>query len=125
MYADMTGIDIATATNMLSEIGDINRFSNADKLAKFAGVAPVKFSSASKGEDHASRQGNKRLQAIFYFLAIQMIQISVNGKPRKVLFCEYFLRRTQNGKNKQQVLICISRRLVNIVYGMLKTRRIY
>lgn len=119
------GIDIGTATNMLSEIGDINRFPNSDKLAKFAGVAPVKFSSAGKGENHASRQGNKRLQSIFYFLAIQMIQVSVNGKPRNVLFREYFLRRTQNGKNKQQVLICIARRLVNMIYGMLKNKTEY
>ena len=54
-----------------------------------------------------------------------MVQVSVNGKPRNVLFREYFLRRTQNGKNKQQVLICIARRLVNIVYGMLKNKTEY
>ena len=121
----MPGIDITTATNILAEIGDINRFPNADKLAKFAGVAPVKFSSAGKGEDHASKQGNRRLQSIFYFLAIQMIQVTKNGTPRNAVFREYFIRRTQNGKNKQQVLICIARRLVNIIYGMLKNKAEY
>ena len=121
----MPGIDITTATNILAEIGDINRFSNADKLAKFAGVAPVKFSSAGKGEDRASKQGNRRLQSIFYFLAIQMIQVTKNGTPRNAVFREYFIRRTQNGKNKQQVLICIARRLVNIIYGMLKNKTEY
>lgn len=33
----MPGIDIITASKMLSEIGNISRFHNADKLAKFAG----------------------------------------------------------------------------------------
>lgn len=121
----MPGVDIATATNMLAEIGDIKRFPSADKLAKFAGVAPVRFSSAGKGNDLPSKQGNRRLQAIFYFLAIQMIQVSPKGVPRNEVFREYYIRRTSEGKNKKQVLICISRRLVNIIYGMLKNKTEY
>jgi transposase len=116
----MPGIDIITASKMLSEIGNINRFSNADKLAKFAGIAPVNFSSAGKGNDKPSKQGNRRLQAIFYFLAIQMIQVSRNGTPRNAVFYEYYQKRLKDGKSKTQALICIARRLVNIVYGMLK-----
>ena len=114
-----------TAAKILSEIGDINRFPNANKLAKFAGIAPVNFSSAGKGKDMCPKQGNRRLQAIFYFLAIQMIQISVNGTPRNRIFREYYLKRVEDGKNKQQALICIARRLVNIVYGMLKNHTEY
>lgn len=49
-----------------------------------------------------------------------MIQVSTNGTPRNKVFREYYLKRVAEGKNKQQVLICIARRLVNIVYGMLK-----
>ncbi|HBG12860.1 MAG TPA: IS110 family transposase [Clostridium sp.] len=121
----MPGIDVITAANMLSEIGDINRFPNANKLAKFAGIAPVNFSSAGKGKDMCPKQGNRRLQAIFYFMAIQMIQISTNGVPRNKIFREYYLKKVESGKNKQQALICIARRLVNIVYGMLKNHTEY
>ena len=35
------------------------------------------------------------------------------------------LKRVVEGKNKQQALICVSRRLVNIVYGMLKNQTEY
>lgn len=31
----------------------------------------------------------------------------------------------ENGKSSQQALICIARRLVNIVYGMLKNKTAY
>lgn len=41
------GVNDITVAKLLSEIGDIRGFSNADKLANFAGVAPVKFSSSS------------------------------------------------------------------------------
>lgn len=115
------GVNITTAVKMLAEIGDINRFSNASKLAQFAGIAPIHLSSAGKGIDKASKQGNRRLQATFYFLSVQMIQLSVKGTPRNPAFRAYYERRIAEGKNGQQVLICISRRLVNIVYGMLKS----
>lgn len=84
---------------MLSEIGDISRFSSADKLAKFAGIAPVNFSSAGKGKDMCPKQGNRRLQSIFYFMAIQMIQISTSGMPRNKIFREYYLKKVADGKN--------------------------
>lgn len=115
------GVNITTAVKMLAEIGDINRFSNASKLAQFAGIAPLKLSSANKGTDKASKQGNRRLQAIIYFLAVQMVQVSSKGTPRNKAFRGYYDRRTLEGKNGKQILICISRRLINIIYGMLKS----
>ena len=51
MLTTIPGIDLVTAANMLAEIGNIERFPNATKLAEFAGVAPVNFSSAGKGKD--------------------------------------------------------------------------
>ena len=75
-----------------------------------------------KRERYVSKTGKP---AIFYFLAIQMIQISTNGTPRNKVFREYYLKRVAEGKNIQQALICIARRLVNIVYGMLKNHTEY
>ncbi len=121
----MTGINLITASHLISEIGDINRFPNADKLASFTGISPVKFSSAGKGEDKRSRQGNRILNSIFYFLAIQMIQVSKSGTPRNDVFHEYFNRKILEGKSKPQALVCIQRRLVRIVYGMMKIKTPY
>ncbi len=119
------GINQTMAAIILSAIGNINRFSNAGKLAKYAGIAPVNFSSAGKGKDVSPKQGNRRLQSIFFFLAIQMIVVSKNGIPRSKTFYDYYQRKQQEGKSKTQALICISRRLVNIVYGMLKNKTEY
>jgi hypothetical protein len=35
------GIDLITSAQLLSEIGDINRFKNSAKLARYSGIAPV------------------------------------------------------------------------------------
>jgi len=123
--ATIPGVNITTAVKILSEIGDINRFPNSAKLAQFAGIAPIKLSSAGKGKDKASKQGNRRLQATLFFLAIQMIQISTKGKARNPIFRDYYDRKLVEGKNAKQVLICIARRMVNIIYGMLKNQTEY
>lgn len=119
------GVSDTTVAKLLSEIGDIRRFPNADKLANFAGIAPVNFSSAGKGEDKSSKQGNRRLQGTIYFLAIQMIQLSSKGLPRNSAFYAYYQRQLARGKTKPQALILISRRLISIIYGMLKNKTEY
>ena len=119
------GVSDTTVAKLLSEIGDIRRFPNADKLANFAGIAPVNFSSAGKGDDKPSKQGNRRLQGTIYFLAIQMIQMSSKGLPRNPSFYAYYQRQLERGKTKPQALILISRRLISIIYGMLKNKTEY
>lgn len=71
------------------------------------------------------KQENRRSQAIFYVLAIQMVQVAPSRTPRNAVFREYFLKKLEEGQNKPQALICIARRSVNIVYGMLKNHTEY
>ena len=114
------GVSIITAVKILSEICNIKRFANANKLAQFAGIAPLHLSSSGKGKDMATKQGNRRLQATIYFLAVQMVQVSSKGTPRNPVVRAYYEKRKAEGKTSQQALICISRRLISIIYGMLK-----
>ena len=89
-------------------------------------LPPVRFSSAGKGKDQKSKQGNRELHSILYFLAIQQVQVAkVSERPRNLVFHDYYHRKIAEGKTKKQALICVMRRLVNIVYGMLKYRTAY
>lgn len=115
----MPGIGIAVASKLIAEIGDIRRFPNADKLARYAGIAPVKFSSANKGKEQSNRQGNRQLHGLFYFLAVTMVSVPKSGFPNHPVFHSYFMRKISEGKTKSQALVCIMRRLVNIIYGMM------
>lgn len=123
----MDGISTVTAAELIAEIGDIRRFSSADKLARFAGIAPVRFSSGGKGKDQASGQRNRVLNAIFHNLAVQQIQVAKgeNKKQRNPKFYEYYQRKLAEGKTKKQALICVMRRLVNIIYSMMKNKTEY
>ena len=55
------GVNVITAVKILAEIGDIKRFANANKLAQFAGIAPLHLSSSGKGKDVATNAGNHLL----------------------------------------------------------------
>jgi transposase len=60
----MPGIDLVMASSLVAEIGDINCFASADKLARFAGIAPVNFSSGGKGTNQVCVM--RRLVNIIY-----------------------------------------------------------
>lgn len=119
------GVDTVTAIALVAHIGDIKRFLKADKLAKFSGIAPVNFSSAGKGKDKKSKQGNRKLYGVFYFLAVQQVQVSRKGTPRNPVFLEYYKKKISEGKTKIQALVCVMRRLNNIIYGMMKNKTEY
>ncbi|OPA11077.1 IS110 family transposase [Bacillus cereus] len=122
----MPGIELVTASALIAEIGDVRRFSNANKLARFAGIAPVYFGSGGKGKTHKSKQGNRALHALFYNLAVQQVQVAKGSKlPRNPVFHAYYQKKLKEGKTKGQALVCIMRRLVNIIYGMMKYKTAY
>lgn len=122
----MPGINLVTSSSLVKEIGDIRRFSHPDKLARFAGIAPVNFSSGGKGKDQKSKQGNRILHGLFHNLAVQQVQVSKgSGLQRNPVFYQYYKRKLAEGKTKGQALVCIMRRLVNIIYGMMKNKTAY
>jgi hypothetical protein len=85
----------------------------------------VKNNAYQDARDMATKQGSRRLQATIYFLAIQMVQLSSKGTPRNPVVRAYCEKRKAEGKTSQQALICISRRLISIIYGVLKNSTEY
>jgi len=122
----MTGIDTVTAARMLAYIGDIKKFTSSAKLARYAGVAPVSYSSGKKDTQHANKRGNRQLNTLFYNLAVRVCYAA--GPSHKVMnsfFHGYYGRKISEGKTKAQALKCAQRRLVNIIWNMLANNEDY
>ncbi len=106
---------------LLSEIGDINRFKNSGKLAKYAGIAPIEKSSGGVEKKYKNNFGNRELNSMFYTLACLSICTGRGGNtPFNAIFKEYYNKKINQGKTKHQAIVCIMRRTCNIVYGILK-----
>jgi transposase len=122
----MNGLEVVSASQLLSCIGDIKRFSTPAKLARFAGIAPVTYASGRKETQYSNQRGNRELNSIFYGLAVRVS--STFGSKNKALnpfFYEYYNRKLSEGKTKRQALKCVQRRLVNIIWTMLTNNEEY
>jgi len=113
------GVSTAIAAGLISEIGDISRFSKPAKLARYSGVAPITQASGKSEAQFADTRGNKALHHIFYSLALSLISVSQSKKARNIYFHNYFQKKVYEGKTKRQALNCLQRRLVNIIWGMM------
>jgi len=115
-----------TSAEIIAHIGNINRFSSKDKLARYAGIAPVNFSSGGKDKSIRNEFGNRTLNSHIYNLAVRSISPgNSRQEPFNAIFLEYYHRKLSHGKNRQQALTCVMRRLVNIIYVMLKNNTEY
>jgi len=114
----MTGIDLVSAAQILSCIGDVKKFSTPAKLARYSGIAPVSYSSGQRDLQFANQRGNRELNSLFYLLSLRLITTN-RGKILNPFFFEYYHRKVSEGKTKTQALKCVQRRLVNIIWTML------
>lgn len=122
----MPGVSVVTSAGLLSEIGPIDRFASADQLAAFAGVAPVENSSGRKHKHRRTKAGRRSLHKLFYRIAL--CQVALSPKSRQPIHPkarEYYLRKIAEGKTKRSALVCVMRRLVGVIYAMLRDKAAY
>jgi transposase len=116
----MVGLDVVTASQMLSCIGDIRKFPTPAKLARYAGVAPKSHSSGKKDVQFANQRGDRELNSLFFMLAARSIATYEPGrKAYNPFFYQYYHRKISEGKTTRQALKCVQRRLVSIIWTML------
>ena len=121
----LTGVDYITAAELIAEIGDISRFQTPSKLARYAGIAPVTYSSGKTDVQYSNQRGNRALNAIFHRIALVVVSTAGKKKILNPFFYHYFHKKVSEGKTKRQALKCVQRRLVNIVWSMMVKKMEY
>jgi len=111
------GAGIVTVAGFLSEVGDINRFTDPKQIQKLAGLAIVENSSGKrKGLPGISRRGRKRLRWVLFQLARCMVK---SNKEMKA-YHQYYTTRKDNPLKKMQSLMAIAGKTTRIFFGILK-----
>ncbi|MCA1849673.1 MAG: transposase [Acidobacteria bacterium] len=112
------GIGETTAAKLLGEIMDVKLYESARQLAAFSGLAPRLHQSGSSVKKRAklSKVGAPRLRKALYFPAI----VATRHNP---YVREMSKRLKERGKCPMQVIGAAMRKLVHIVYGVLKSGR--
>lgn len=113
------GIDYLTASTLLDEIGDIERFENESRLSAYCGVSPVMWQSGTSRIKAKRRiRFSRKLKGVLYYVSLS--QIRVNPESR-----QYYLRKRHEGKSHWQAMNALSRQLIKIIYYMLKNKESY
>ncbi|MEM9532616.1 MAG: IS110 family transposase, partial [Pseudomonadota bacterium] len=110
------GVGEATIKTILAELGDVRRFHSAKALAAYVGVAPrVRESGQWKGHTSMCKTGRSQLRKAFFLPAMTAGRYNPLIKPMTE-------RMLSKGKSKMAINGARMRKLIHIIYGVLKHR---
>jgi transposase len=113
------GIDQTAAYIILAEIGkDMAAFPTAQHICSWAGLAPGNHKSANKQKKQHITQGDNYLKSILCEVAW------VIAAHRKLYLSSWYWRLKQHTDGKR-ALVALARKLLVIIYTMLKTDQLY
>ena len=114
------GVGSTIAPIILSEIGDINNFDKPSKLIAFAGIDPSENQSGNKlsTNEKTSKRGSPYLRHTIYNASL----VAISNEPE---LRAYYDKKISEGKHHFVALAGISRKLLTIIYYILKEDRDY
>jgi len=107
----MPGIGYFTASLLVAEIGDINRFGNDKKISSWAGLAPRISQSGEKTHIGRVGKGNKRVGSM-------MVQCAHTARRHDARF-KYRYERVSRRGGKGKAVVAVAHLMLRIVYFML------
>lgn len=117
LLESIPGIGPATSAMLLSVFANVNDFSSAKKMAAFCGLTPRQRQSGSSinGKARLSKMGNSAIRKAMFFPAIVAMQYNpvIIKMKRRLL---------EAGKCKMLIVGAAMRKLIHIIYGVLKNR---
>lgn len=116
LLESIPGIGEATITTILAEFGSVESFGSARQMAAFVGLAPRLYLSGSsvRGKTRLSKTGSSRIRKALYMPAL----VAKKHNPLIAAFCE---RLRLAGKTPMAIIGAAMRKLVHIIYGVLKS----
>ena len=122
VLSSIPGIGPVLSAGIIAEIGDINRFESHAKLAKYAGLAWTQYQSGNFEAENtrAIKSGNRFLK---YYLCEAAFSLVRCDKEYKAF---YNLKYNEvNRFNHKRALALTARKLVRLVFRLLKDNRLY
>jgi transposase len=118
LLESIPGVGAATIAQLLAVLGDLTRFKSARQLAAFLGLTPRQRQSGSSvlGKTRMAKMGHSQLRKALFFPAI----VATRFNPLVRAFAQ---RLAQTGKSKMAIVGAAMRKLVHIIFGVLKSGR--
>jgi len=120
LLTTIVGVGVVTAAKVLAEFAELGEYQTAKAAAADAGLTPSHFESGTsvRRRAHLSKLGKAGIRAALYWPAI-------TAMTRCPAFKAYAERLAARGKPKKVIIGAVMRKLVHIIYGVLKHRTPY
>jgi transposase len=114
------GLGKATIPHLLAELDNLDKFTHVREMVAFIGLAPKETVSGSsiKGKPRLCKIGHARLRKALYMPAL----VSIQCNPVMIAF---YNRLKERGKNGKVIVCAIMRKLVHVIFGVLKSGKMY
>ena len=113
------GIGEVTLAGLIGEVGDFRQFNTIAEIMKLAGLDLYEISSGKhRGQRHISKRGRSYLRRLLFFVALNTIRN--NG-----IMHEKYRKMIDNGKPKVKAVVAISRKLLRIIFAMVRNQTTY
>ena len=105
---------------LLAELYNLDKFTHVREMVAFIGLAPKETISGSsiKGKPRLCKIGHARLRKALYMPAL----VSIQYNPVMIAF---YNRLKEKGKNGKVIVCAIMRKLVHVIFGVLKSGKMY
>jgi transposase len=115
----LRGIGPNICAAIISEAGDLRKYSYAKQLQKLAGLNLYEISSGKhKGKRRISKRGRSLLRKMLYFAAL-------NASKKGGILHDIYQKHLAKGMKKNQALTAISRKLITIIYAIVRDNSDY
>jgi len=115
----MKGIGSVTVAGLIGEVGDFNAFSTISELLKCAGLNLYEISSGKRqGARHISKRGRALMRKLLFYAALCTVR--TGG-----IMHEHYQRHLQNGMKKMKALVAISRKLLGVMFALVRDHKPY
>lgn len=120
LLSSIPGLGKATIPRLIAELDDTDKFNHVREMVAFIGLAPrEKLSGTSiKGKPRLSKIGHARLRKALYMPAL----VSIQCNP---VMIDFYNRLKNKGKNGKVIVCAIMRKLVHVIFGVLKSGKKY
>ena len=101
---------------VLAELGSLHRFCSLKHLLSYFGWCPNTKESGETRSPHPpmSHQGNRFMRRVLWMLAVGVVRVVPEYQA-------YYQKRQEDGKNHMKTIVAVGRKLLSVIYAILRT----
>ena len=126
LLQSLPGIGLLSAATILAEIGDFSAFKKPGKLVAYFGVDPSVMQSGefTGTRNKMSKRGSRLLRRVLFTIALANIRTKRDKTACNPVLLEFYQQKCQS-KPKKVALGAVMRKLVCIIFAVLRDRKPY